>query len=152
MSANLIAQNVSYGAIIGETGVTLNPIWQAQFYRDVAVHPLPTSSTRVVGLLQLRGEVIPVFDPTDAGNLSEGRTSTHNVLVLLVDNKLLGIVVKYEPKPVELGQPCEVHRPKCVFEQALFDPTLASDDSAMVWWRLDAAQFFEQLSKEKSIA
>lgn len=152
MQANLIAQNVPYGVIIGQTGVMLDPAWQAQFHRDAAVYPLPTSSTRVVGLLQLRGEIIPVFDPSDAGNLNEGRTTSHNVLVLLVDGKWLGVVVKNEPKLVELRQASNVHRPSCAFDQALFDPNLAGDGSAMIWWRLNAPQFFEQLSNEKSIA
>ena len=152
MQANLVTQTTPYGIIMGQVGIVLEPNWQAQFHRAALVYPLPTSSCRVVGLLQLRGEIIPVFDPTDAGNLSEGRTTSHNVLVLLVDGKLLGVVVKDEPKPIELRQSSNVGRPGCVFEQALFDPSLANDGSAMIWWRLEAPQFFEQLSKEKSIA
>ena len=152
MQADSVTQTTPYGIFMGHIGVVLEPNWQAQFHRGALIYPLPTSSPRVVGLLQLRGEIIPVFDPTDAGNLCEGRTTAHNVLVVSVDRKLLGVVVKEAPKPIELRQSSNVGRPRCVFEQALFDPSLADDGSGMIWWRLDARQLFEQLSKEKSIA
>ena len=152
MQPNLTNQSALYGVAINQICVKLDAAWQAEYHSQAHVYPLPTRSHRVVGLLQLRGEIVPVFDPSDAGNLSQGRTSVHNVLVIFVEGKWLGVVVKQEPMPVPHTQPSNVRKPSSPFEQALHDPNLASDGSGTIWWSLNAPQFFEQLSKEKSIA
>jgi purine-binding chemotaxis protein CheW len=76
--------------------------------REVAaapsVTPLPTAPSSVLGLFNLRGEIVPLLD--SAVLLGVGRVSTVAfALVLRTSYGLIGLAATAIPRPVSLGAP-----------------------------------------------
>lgn len=79
--------------------------------REVAllpeVTPVPSMPEWLVGVVNLRGEVVPVVDLQTALGASEGRTGGDRMIVVEIETRPVGIVVAGVPR-IERADPAAV--------------------------------------------
>ena len=137
-----------FGATFGGVKVLLPEGIAAEYLPGQPVWPLPGAPRRMLGLAQLRGAPVPVFDASPAGPQELPVIGRRALLVLLVGSDPAALAVEAPPREVgAVASPAAagVPRPACAFQEALAGP--AVDARGELWWQLDAARLFEALGR-----
>jgi hypothetical protein len=151
-----VAAGQLFGTQIGGIPVRIQESWKAEFFADTEVFPVPSGTQRLVGVFQLRGEVVPVFDPTLDLKGNAKRKRKLGVMVVHHKGETLGISVAAEPAPIHLGESAYVQVPNIQFGPALSEArvgSVISSDTAeamrrSVWWDLSLDTFFQSITKQ----
>jgi twitching motility protein PilI len=111
-------EEARFGIRIGDVGLLLAPRLYSEVLETAMVHPMPTTPNWFRGILNLRGNLVPVFDLGQlfGGKLDEGvalgrlalRAQTERLLILDKGERSIGIVIDTLPRTVStshrLGQ------------------------------------------------
>jgi chemotaxis signal transduction protein len=134
--------------------------WASEYLENLEVFPLPSASACLIGIAQVRGEVVPVFDPTPNSILVTHARRKVSLMIVKTTNGVLGIAVESEPIPIQLGGPAYSNVPETAFAGALAQPQMGSvisNDSkaaavSKVWWHLEIESFFDELNRNSAQA
>ncbi len=151
---NIGTNSTQFASVIAGVPVLLSSDWTPEYFQNIEVFPLPSESARLVGIVQIRGEVVPVFDPTVSRNLVSHARRKISVTVVKTESGLLGFAVDSEPFAIKLGAVAFATTPDCVFSEALSQPRsgalLGADANPLAktkaWWQLDIDRFFKTLN------
>lgn len=143
----------AYGFTLAGVDLLLDPTEHAQFVADATVFPLFFAPPRVLGLIQVRGQPVPVLDAAPPARVLAQRPTQVQVLVVGDGFDAGALRVEDPPRAVELavssGQ--QAHSgvvppssPECLFAGALREPQL--DAHGRWWWRFDAPSLFRALA------
>jgi chemotaxis signal transduction protein len=155
---NAASKPTQFAIQIAGVPVLISGDWASEYFENLEVFPLPSASARLIGIAQVRGEVVPVFDPTV--NLSQVANARRKLALMIVKTSegSLGFAVESEPLPVSLGTPAYSGAPVSSFTSALSKPQtgnvinndVKSTSVSKVWWHLDIENFFKELSKNSN--
>ncbi|HEY5632990.1 MAG TPA: hypothetical protein VIT02_04445 [Burkholderiaceae bacterium] len=147
MSAHAPGPAQAYGFTLGRVDLLLDPADDAQYVADATVYPLLLAPPRVLGLIQVRGQPVPVLDADPQPQRLAQRPDRVQVLVVGGGFDAGALRVEHPPRAVELapGDATQAPpHPECAFAGALRAP--ARDSDGRWWWRFDAPQLFRALA------
>lgn len=137
----------AYGFTLGRVDLLLDPADDAQYVADATVYPLFLAPAGVLGLIQVRGQPVPVLDADPQPQRLAQRPNHVQVLVVGGGFDAGALRVEHPPQAVALA-PGETSaappRPECAFANALREPE--RDSGGRWWWRFDAPQLFRALA------
>jgi chemotaxis signal transduction protein len=115
---------------------------------EARVFPVPKGASALVGTMNLRGTIVPVFDPARLDRpRTDVRPGQHRVLVFDREEQRLGLVLDTQPELVNL-----VAQPKAPAPQGPLAPFFRrawsrSEQPAQLWWEIDHRAAFEFLAR-----
>jgi chemotaxis signal transduction protein len=138
---------------IAGVAVVIGGDWASEF-------PLPSASACLIGIAQVRGEVVPVFDPTLSCSLVAHARRKLPLMIVKTSSGVMGFAVESEPIPIQLGSPAFSSTPQAAFAGALSNPhsggvisnDLQANGGSKVWWHLNIDYFFNELNNHSSQA
>jgi chemotaxis signal transduction protein len=136
-SENLPAQSC-YGFTLHGIGLMAGFGVMTEYLTQVAVFPIPASSTKLVGVANHHGAVIPVFslEPHPAPR-TDVRPKNSNFLILGESKQRAALLIDAMPVLLELKASQEtIPLPKSHLAPYLSQPWLSQSD-ASIWWHFD---------------
>ena len=130
-----------YGFLVGERALS-------EVIIDPTVFPMPKAPEWLLGLTNLRGNIVPVFDLWKFIRTQKPVRLTPTVLVLDLGDAPVGLVIDNLPKPVPLdSQPVHTLPPAPALQ-----PFLKRGIHALgcEWWEFDYQQFLAHLASVDS--
>lgn len=152
-----------FGTLISGVAVQIEEGWESEYFENQEIFPLPSTSRRLCGVMQLRGETVPVFDPNLPADRNVVQKLRSGVLVVKLHGEFLGIVVEQQPAGVLLAGQATADLPSVCFREALLSGLMGQSTgsgassaqsskankttSLSVWWKLDLEQFFRSVTQ-----
>ena len=83
------------GFVIGEELIGVDILTVQEIIREASITPIPNAPDFIEGVINLRGNIIPVIDLRKRLNLSryEGQRNDHWILILTVEGRMTGFIV-----------------------------------------------------------
>ena len=83
------------GFMIGEELIGVDILAVQEIIRETAITPIPNAPDFIEGVINLRGNIIPVIDLRKRLNLAQNDNSdgSHWIIILTVENRLTGFIV-----------------------------------------------------------
>lgn len=83
------------GFVIGEELIGVDILTVQEIIREASITPIPNSPDFIEGVINLRGNIIPVIDLRKRLNLAryEGQRNEHWILILTVEGRMTGFIV-----------------------------------------------------------
>jgi chemotaxis signal transduction protein len=123
-----------------------------EYVAAIQAQPVPRAAARVVGLIQRRGTIVPVFDP-QLHRYSRPLGKPLSVLVIGEGPQAGAILIEAQPQLVNVkmqdagtGQALPGQH-TCAFAAALSIPCRQESESGNAFWLLDPEALFHSLSK-----
>jgi chemotaxis signal transduction protein len=139
-------QRARYGFRVGGIGLLIGPDTSSEVLESAPVYPLPTAPVWLLGLVNLRGNLAPVFDIKPLLELADGNHPAQSRLLILGGNdKAVGIMIDGLPQRAATSQTLARLPPL----PAALRPYVAKaylQDGA-VWLEFDHHGFFRSLGE-----
>lgn len=149
MTAGIAAgEGPRFGVSIAGVPVLLPTGTLLEYIAEAAVFPLPRSPRRVIGLLQLRGMPVTVFDPAPVFERPAPQLGRETVLVIGQGTDAGAVLVDAVPGQVDIAgaDPDAMPAAGCVFAESL--GSAIRDVAGRSWWPVDPRRLFEALAAE----
>jgi hypothetical protein len=124
-----------------------------EYVASIQVQPLPRAAQRVIGLIQRRGTIVPVFDPC-ANRVSRALGKAVSALVIGDGANAAAVLIEGQPQlatalqSLRSYESVEIARPQhCIFTAALAQPLRLGAEGSSLHWLLDPEALFLSLSK-----
>ena len=137
-------QRARYGFRVGDLGFLIGPDTMSEVVAQSTVYLIPQTPTWLAGLINLRGNLVPVFDMTLCLELVAPPPEKRYLLVLDTGDKAIGLFVESMPQPADTSHILsqlpplpEVLRPYV---------TTVYRDGDTLWLEFDHRVFFESLA------
>lgn len=131
-----------YGFRLGGIGFLLAQEQLVEVAMDLAVHPIPNTEKWFAGMINMRGNLVPVFDIRmllGMSNDADGK-DRRRLLVLGSGEMAVGILIDELPTTVHLDQP-ESHSPQLPDMLTKYIGG-AFSDQGQVWMEFNIEAFF----------
>jgi CheW-like domain len=142
-------QNPRYGFKVA--GLSLVPAESVltEVIADARVFPVPKSAAALAGVVNLRGTIVPVFDPAALGNsVNTLRPSQQRALVFDREESRVGLLINDDPVLVPLVSASEKStRPDSPLSRFLIKPWVQENAPEMIWWEFDHHAAFQFLAR-----
>lgn len=144
--AENVQQQKRYGYRIASLNLLIRAETGSEVMRDPAISSLPGAPRNLLGLMNLRGNLVPVFDLRCVLELGEGGDSKL-VLILGKGEQALGMVIDAFPQPLGDLKPI-LRRPSL---PALLQEHVAAAyvQDEKIWLEFAHDSFFEKLSRHQ---
>ncbi len=87
-----------FGFLIGNIGLLLEPESLSEVIEETLIHPIPNTPPWFSGMINLRGNLVPVFDLKVLFGLRDEHNETRRLLVVDKGNKAVAIRIDGLPK------------------------------------------------------
>lgn len=138
-------QRARYGFRIGGLGLLIGQDTTSQVLEHTQVYPLPNTPAWLLGLINLRGNLTPIFDIKDFLQLEDqqGTSEKRRLLILDQAEKAVGILIDGLPHTA-MTQHVLTRLPPL---PAALEPYVAKAyaQDAMIWLEFDHQGFFQTL-------
>jgi twitching motility protein PilI len=113
------------------------------------VFAVPKSSTALMGVMNLRGTIVPLFDPQLLGQaLTHISPSKRHALVFDREEQSLGLLLDADPELMSLVPAGGQHtKPVSILADYLIRPWSRPDQPQQLWWELNHRDAFEFLAR-----
>ena len=135
---------VRFGSRLGDIGLLVPNGMLSEVIEHPKIYPLPTTPKWFQGLINLRGNLVPVFNLKSLLEIGEEDTESPNLLVLNHGGEAVGYLIDGLPVTLDLNQK---------LEQCPLPPSLLLEhgkavylQSGRVWVEFDFDGFFRALS------
>ncbi len=142
----------AYAFVLADVPVVLPASIFMEYVASVQVQPLPRAAERVVGLIQRRGTIVPVFDPV-ARHASRSIGKAVSILVVGDGPNTAAVLIEAQPQLATALQSADSHKKSslhgahdCVFASALSSTFLLGEEG-VPHRLLDPEALFLSLSK-----
>lgn len=135
-----------YGFNVGDIGLLLNPEISSEVISDTPIYPIPNTVSWLCGLINLRGNMIPVFNLHQALEVSNDSIDGRYLLILDKAEKAVAIALHENPEAIS-----DLVLSNRSFElPALLSPHIQQvyEDNERVWIKFDKESFFDALGAE----
>jgi twitching motility protein PilI len=141
-------QGLRYGFSIGSLNFVYDASIACELVKGATIYPIPNTPTWMLGLINLRGNLIPVFNLENYFNFKE-QADEHNLLLVLgKDDKAVAFQLKKYPQLLQnLTQLNTL--PKLI--PKLEGCVLNAYQAQTIWLELDKEQFFTRLGENVCI-
>ncbi len=138
------SQRPRYGFRIGDIGLLIGQDTASEVLEQTTVYPLPNTPSWILGLVNLRGNLAPVFDVKQFLELEEGATQEkRRLLILDQGEKAAGILIDGLPQMVLINHTLPRLPPMPATLQAHIAKAYRQED--IVWLEFDHQGFFRML-------
>lgn len=140
---------VRYGYRIGQYGFLVKPDTRSEVIDDNATHPIPLTESFVRGMVNLRGNLVPVFDLNPL--LSPVHVSGHSSTVLVIGDggDEIGLLVDDIPRAVyDTGMRSETPVLPDSFQEYI-DSTISLGGTD--WVEFDCQAYFQAYARRQLI-
>ena len=137
-------QRARYGFQIGDIGLLIGQDTGSEILERTPVYPLPKAPTWLLGLVNLRGNLVPVFDVKPLLELeSDDAQDKRRLLILDGGDKAVGIMIDGLPQLAATNNALSRLPPLPVALRPYVAKAYARDDT--VWLEFNHHGFFEAL-------
>ncbi len=136
-----------YGFQVGQLNFLIKTGSGSEVVQHAAIFSLPGSPSHLLGLINLRGNLVPVFDLCTALGLPKNPQSNNIVLVLDKGEQAVGIVIDEFPQPLLALR--QVSRMPTLPANLQEHVSLAYFKDSRIWLDFNHQAFFELLSAHK---
>lgn len=144
--ASVERQRARYGFRIGGIGLLVGQDTVSEVLEQVPVYPLPNTPSWLVGLVSLRGNLVPVFDVKQFLELEDDKTQEkRRLLILDHGEKAVGVLIDGLPRVAVTKQALPRLPPLPAALRAHVTQAYVQDD--IVWLEFDHQGFFEALGQ-----
>lgn len=99
---DFLDEQVRYGFIVGELGFVIGSNTMSEVMDPIPVYPLPNTPPWLLGLINLRGNLVPVFDLRQLLGLRDAPDARQMLLVLGENERSVGVLIDGLPQTPEL--------------------------------------------------
>ena len=138
------ARRARFGFRVGELRLLIKPDARSEVMMQTSISSFPNMPEWFVGVMNLRGNLVPVFDVRlflEAGESDLSKRTT--VLVFDQGSDMVGMIIDGLPQSVTLGAVLQSTPPLPEAIQESVDAAYMIDD--MVWLDFDHQKFFAML-------
>lgn len=141
-----IAERKRYGFCIGSFGLMIQADVGSEVIRPEVISSLPGSAPYLLGLLNLRGNLVPVFDLSLLLGIAKS-TESRSMLVLILDKgeSAVGMVIDGFPQPLAALRSIEQLPALPAALQEHVNAGYVKDEQ--VWLEFNHQSFFERLTR-----
>lgn len=143
------AQEMRYGYRVGTLGFLVNQRVQSEVVEDPSIYPVPNSPSWMAGLMNLRGNIVPVFHLHGLLDSDEQISKQKNTLVLGEGESMLGIMINGLPKVI---RNClrKGNLPPTAFKLQRYTST-TFDVEGELWTELDCHSLARDMVREEPV-
>jgi chemotaxis signal transduction protein len=136
---------VRYGFHVGGMGLLIRRDTVAELNVQATVFPIPNAPRWLRGLINLRGNLIPIYDLSELLEVSdEDEQSDQKLLILDSRNEMIGVLIDGLPQAVQnLGKPTRIPPLPSVLKKHV---TEAYAGDTTIWLEFDHRGFFLSLT------
>ncbi len=139
---------IRYGFIIGNTGFLIAEETLSEVVKNTSIYPIPNTKAWMRGLINLRGNLVPVYDLDLLLGYSEEPSKYTNLLVLGKGSMSVGILIKKLPKSCEISQwKKAIHIPVHLSGLEEYVTEIYSSDE-MIWLEFDYSAYFTSIKEQ----
>ncbi|MCW8955650.1 MAG: chemotaxis protein CheW [Gammaproteobacteria bacterium] len=140
-----------YGFEIGDLGFLIKEQTICEVVKDFKIFPIPNTRSWMRGWINLRGNLIPVYDFALLFGLTEEPKYYQNLLILDKQSESIGILIEKLPKPCDVSHWQKLsHIPQMQIDMTDFIlQTYRTDDR--IWLDLEHKRFFESIKESIAI-
>lgn len=140
-----------YGFEIGNLGFLIKEETICEVVKDFKIFPIPNTCSWMRGWINLRGNLIPVYDLALLLGLAQESKYYENLLILDKQSESIGILIDKLPKSVDISNwQIMGHMPNIPIDMTNYvGQTYRTDDR--VWLDLDHKTFFESIKDSIAI-
>lgn len=137
-------QRARYGFRVGGIGLLIGQDTVSEVVEQTAVYRLPNTSSWLVGLINLRGNLVPVFDVKQFLELEDSNNQDkRRLLILDRGDKAVGVLIDGLPQPAVTRHVLSRLPPLPAALQTYVAKAYAQDD--LIWLEFDHQSFFQSL-------
>ena len=136
-------QRARYGFWIGDIGLLIDQDTTSEVLERWVIYPLPNVSSWFPGLINLRGNLVPVFDVKQFLQLEEGPREKRRLLILDQGEGAVGLFIDGLPQPASARQALPRLPPLPAALRPHIAAGYAQDDQ--IWLEFDHRSFFRTL-------
>ncbi|NOQ13168.1 MAG: hypothetical protein GQ583_01630 [Methyloprofundus sp.] len=141
---SLYKADLRYGVMIADIGFLIAQNTASEILEDIEVYPLPNSAQCMAGLINLRGNVIPVFDLNLVLKAALSPTHKRLLLVLGEAEHAVGFYIEQLPQAINKTVVLTQHPPiPLVVERFVHTAYLAEEN---IWLDFDYVALFKALA------
>lgn len=135
-----------YGFRVATLGLLIGQRQASEVLEQPDVYPVPNTTDWFRGLVNLRGNLVPVFDLPELLGLEQDEEANAKPMLLVVGkgDDALGLIIDGFPKPVDLSRPLAESPPLPDRLREFHRGTYVDD--GVVWLDVDLSRFVGSLS------
>ncbi|VAW64521.1 hypothetical protein MNBD_GAMMA09-924 [hydrothermal vent metagenome] len=142
---------IRYGFVIGNTGFLIAEDILSEIVKNTSIYPIPNTKNWMRGLINLRGNLVPVYDLNLLLGYSQGVSKYTNLLVLGKGSQSVGILIKDLPKSCETSQwKKAAHIPVHLSGLEEYVTEIYSSDD-MIWLEFNHNAYFTSIKDQLGI-
>jgi uncharacterized membrane protein len=141
-------QNPRYGFKVAGLNMVPAESVLTEVIADARVFPVPKSAAALAGVVNLRGTIVPMFDPAAIDStVNSLRPSQQRALVFDREESRVGLLINDDPVLVPLVPGADaLTRPDNPLARFLIKPWAQENAPEMIWWEFDHRAAFEFLA------
>ena len=139
------AARIRFGFRVGNIGVLIPSGILAELVEEAEIYEIPTTSTWFRGLINLRGNLVPVFDLKDLFALEDEGAGLSNLLVVGSAETAVGVLIDGSPRTLHPRQRLEQLPPLPAPLRGHTRAAYAWEQE--IWIDFDLERFFEEAGK-----
>jgi twitching motility protein PilI len=138
-------RRVRYGFKIGNLGLLINQDTVSEVLEQTPVYPLPNTPIWLAGLVNLRGNLVPVFDVRQLLELGDADSGVKRRLLILDQaERAVGLLIDNLPQVATFGLPLNRLPPLPATLRPHVSKAYTQED--MVWLEFNHQSFFQSLA------
>ena len=142
--ASAASPQLRYGFRIGDIGLLIQPYTHSETLERASVYPIPNTVEWLKGLINLRGNLVPLFDLKTLLEMQGEVREKPMIIILDEGDRTVGIEIDGLPQAPDLGRGLQRLPP---LPTVLRDfATAAYVEDGLVWLEFDHRGFFEALA------
>jgi len=141
-------QTSRYGFVIENMGFLIAENTLSEIVKNTKIYPIPNTQVWLKGLVNLRGNLVPVYDFSVLLGLVESNTEYNNLLILGKDSLSVGVLIGSLPRPCDVDSWQKLSELPCNLSglEDYVDDAYLSDD--IVWMDFDQKGYFESIKQQ----
>lgn len=140
-----------YGFIIENMGFLIAENTLSEVVKNAEIYPIPHTRDWMRGLINLRGNLVPVYDFSLLLGLSENRTQYENLLVLGKDSHSVGLLIDNIPRSYEIGSWQKLAQAPCHLVGLKDHVVDAYSYDDIMWLDFNHKGYFESIKRQVEI-
>jgi len=138
---------VRYGFVIENIGFLIAENSLSEIVRNVNIYPIPKTKNWMKGLINLRGNLIPVYDFPLLLGLSEENIQHNNLLVLGDDSESVGILIDSLPQSYNIENWSKLNKLPSDISAVKNFVTDAYTVDNVIWINFDQKEYFKSIKE-----
>ena len=135
-----------YGFRIGGIGLLIQPHTHSEALERVHVYPIPNTTEWLKGLINLRGNLVPLFDIKPLLEMEEKEYAKPMILILDEGDRAVGIKIDGLPQAPDLSRSLQRLPPLPLVLRDFATAAYVKD--GLIWLEFDHRGFFEALAMQ----